>query len=151
MMWNWLTGIDWTKVAPVVGSIAPVTTISIALYTVKQWKRTLRRQKSDECISAARYLRGAVGRYVSIKSRLGRDEDANREMWDGLRAFDQAYVVAQWYHKKTLTEKMLDKVFSTVTDLSQNLNSSSNNKEGALEKEAVLQGLLDNIIKELRK
>jgi hypothetical protein len=57
-MWTTLAGLNWTTIAGVIGSIAPLITILIAVRALGSWKRTLRNQRIDECICAAYDLIG---------------------------------------------------------------------------------------------
>jgi hypothetical protein len=65
-MFEFLVSLDWSKIVGVVSSVTSLVTMSIALIALGSWKRTLRNQRIDECISAAYDLRGEIGDWVTI-------------------------------------------------------------------------------------
>jgi hypothetical protein len=98
-MWTTLAGLNWTVIAGVIGSVAPLITILIAVRALGSWKRTLRNQRIDECISAAYDLIGSFERVKAVKGRAR--GGAIHETFDQLLAsfhdFDRAYTVVRRY------------------------------------------------------
>jgi hypothetical protein len=93
----------WTDIATAVGTIvaavATCATAAIAAYAAVTWKDTLKNQRADECISAARV--GALGRCLSIKEQRNLDMPPVWRAHDELRAswrrFDQAFYATRRY------------------------------------------------------
>ena len=57
---------EWSKI---IGAVASLATMCIALVALGSWRRTLRNQRIDEAISAAFDLAGAIERYVAVRRR----------------------------------------------------------------------------------
>jgi hypothetical protein len=98
-MWTTLAGLNWTTIAGVIGSVAPLITILIAVRALGSWKRTQRNQRIDECISAAYDLIGSFERYREVKSRhkLSTTAEAFDQLLTSFRDFDRAYTVVRRY------------------------------------------------------
>jgi hypothetical protein len=98
-MWTTLAGLNWTVIAGVIGSVAPLITILIAVRALGSWRRTLRNQRIDECISAAYDLIGSLERFKKIKGRAR--GSATHEAFDQLLAsfynFDCVYRITCRY------------------------------------------------------
>jgi hypothetical protein len=98
-IWTTLSDLNWTTIAGVVGSVAPLITILIAYRALGSWKRTLQNQRIDECISGAYDLIGSADRFITTKRR-GRSS-AIEETFDQLLAswhdFNRAYRLARRY------------------------------------------------------
>jgi hypothetical protein len=94
------------------------------------WQRTLKHQRADECLSAARYLEGAVGKYVDLSAKDGGpDQRAIRSaaydgMWASRRNFDKAFAVARRYHK--LPDDLPNKTFETLKKFNLNTFGGEN-------------------------
>jgi hypothetical protein len=95
-----LAGLNWTAIAGVVGSVAPLATILIAYRALGSWKRTLQNQRVDECISATFSFKGSVDRYIAVKRRArgGAIHEVFDQLWASFRDFGRAYTVACRYH-----------------------------------------------------
>jgi hypothetical protein len=73
----------------------PLITILIAVRALGSWKRTLRNQRIDECISAAYDLVGSFERYKAVKSKhkISTTAEAFDQLLTSFRDFDRAYTV----------------------------------------------------------
>ena len=95
-------------VTPLVNTLVklmPVFTLVVAIWATYAWRRTLRNQRADDCISAAREMYAAIEYVIRLKLHSEdekRLEDAYNRAWEtSWRRFDAAYTVAQrWYGKK---------------------------------------------------
>jgi hypothetical protein len=98
-MWTTLAGLNWTTIAGVVGSVAPLITILIAVRALGSWKRTLRNQRIDECISAAYCLTGSPNRYevVNGRGKLSTTAEAFDQLLTSFHDFDRAHTVVRRY------------------------------------------------------
>jgi hypothetical protein len=113
---------NWAQVvaaiAAIVGAVASSVIAVTAICALSNWQRTLKHERADECLSAARDLEGAVGKYVDLSAKDGNpDQRANRRaaydgMWASRRNFDKAFAVARRYHK--LPDDLPNKTFETL-------------------------------------
>jgi hypothetical protein len=132
-MWTTLAGLNWTTIVGVIGSIAPLITILIAVRALGSWKRTLQNQRVDECISAAYDLIGSLERFKKIKDR-GRGS-ATHEAFDQLLAgfynFDCVYRITCRY-RPDLDPNALFHVGKFVLFLDDDDESVSMRADGAI-------------------
>jgi hypothetical protein len=109
-MFEFLVSLDWSKIGGVVSSVTSLVTMSIALIALGTWKRTMRNQRIDECISAAYDLRGEIGDWVTIihQARSSSIEglaqgpvftEAFEQMLRRLRDFERSYRIALRYRR----------------------------------------------------
>ena len=109
-MFEFLVSLDWSKIGGVVSSVTSLVTMSIALIALGSWKRTLRNQRIDECISAAYDLRGEIGDWVTIvhQARSSSTDglaqgpvftEAFDQMLRSLRDFERSYRLALRYRR----------------------------------------------------
>ena len=83
-------------------------------------------------LAASRYLEGAIGRLISLRSEMDQTEErttyiriSSREMWNSARLFDQAFSAARRYYDwlpentaKTIKRKLgdLGDIHGVLTD-----------------------------------
>jgi hypothetical protein len=101
---------NWTEVWTAYGTVATAFVSFglgvIGVFGLRQWKVTLRSQRVDECVSAARDLEGAIGRVISLKCGTPNGQyspdraawDAYTPMWDSWRRFNQAFTIMYRYN-----------------------------------------------------
>jgi hypothetical protein len=128
-----LASLDWSKVASVVGSLTSLVTMCIALVALGSWRRTLRNQRIDECVSAAFHLIGTIERYRALKfdhNRIIRSsqkgiEDALDRVLDGFRDFDRAYTIARRYRPDLSPKDVFGIVTSSLYNIARRLEDAA--------------------------
>jgi hypothetical protein len=70
-----------------ISAVAACIAAGAAAYAAFTWKMTLREQRADDCIGAARGLSGALGRCISLKNAEA-ELRSSEQIW---RAYDQVW------------------------------------------------------------
>jgi len=101
-------------------AVFTLLTAMIAFYAARSWRQTLKNDRIDEGISAARDLRGAVNRCRSLITVHVRDQiwPAYRQTWESWRRLDKALAVLRRYDTK-LDVHMSDKISQVLFRLEQ--------------------------------
>jgi hypothetical protein len=120
------TATAWATIVAAGGTCA---TALIALYAALTWKYTLKNQRADECVSAARGVVGAVGRCLRTKTKENLTNmapvwHAYDEVWESWRRFDQAYSAARRYHPEKLSNNIAGEIARQLDNLGDALVSN---------------------------
>jgi hypothetical protein len=87
----------WTAIATGVLAVATIALVIVAWRGLAAWRETLRHDRIDGTVSAARDLEGELGRAIDAKAHH-RDEPFIRDLWDAWRRFDRTFYVVRRYH-----------------------------------------------------
>jgi hypothetical protein len=101
-VWDtWIKGI--ATIAPIISAVAACVVAAMAINAARIWRLTLRQQRADECMSAARDLSAAVDHFMRVKikenlTHVGTVIAAYEETLASWRRFDRTFGTACRYY-----------------------------------------------------
>ena len=82
-----------------IAAAAAVCTALIAWRASSNWRKGLENERIDNALSALHDLDARIDRVVALRGDKEHVWQAYHELWDSRSRFNQAYVVAQRYHR----------------------------------------------------
>jgi hypothetical protein len=83
-----------------IAAAAAVCTALIAWRASSNWRKGLENERIDNALSALHDFDARIDRVVALRGDKEHVWNAYHELWDSRSRFNQAYVVAQRYHRR---------------------------------------------------
>jgi hypothetical protein len=140
---------SWTDITTAIGTavtaVGTLVLAAAAVLALTSWE--LANQRAEECVSAGRDLQGAIGRFISLRGKTDKADDASRAMWDSSRRFDQAFTAARRYHR-TLKESTAREIMEILTEFGKIHGPLTGD---ALEKAKLIKSKIDDLLAPIYK
>jgi hypothetical protein len=107
-----------SAVAACIAAIAATYAAYLARGAANTWRLTLKEERADDCIGAARELAGTIGRCIALKGAEAELKGTEKiwtaydQMWDSYVRFQQKFSAARRYHN--LPEDLPKRVYDQL-------------------------------------